>query len=276
VRLKHQARFLSKANDTVLGAPGCSGGGPLLIHLHNDKAGGASLTAALTDIVGVDRAIDTRFQPEKTAHLLSSSEKGAVRLYAGHRSYGVHKQFEQTPLYICSVREPVSRFASYLAYVRRTPDHASHQLLEGLSPAEAYDVQHRRNAGIAANGQTRHIMASKFDPDVSDVDLQELVEQRILMISPIEMIGDMINAFRHVLGLPKSDAPKVNVRTGAAPHIAEAVRTRILADNQADVRLCALAQRMYLIWLERALKKLASHREQLVLGGAVGAEVAHG
>lgn len=255
---------MSDHADIGAGAAGDASGAPLLIHLHNDKAGGGSLTAALTDMVGAGRAVDTRTQPDKTAHLLTGPERVALRLYAGHRSFGAHKHFTQTPLYICTVREPVSRFASYLAYVRRTPDHSSHALLDGLSPGEAFEAQYRRNAGIARNGQARHIMGARFRTGVTIEEIRAHIEKRFLLVAPIQEIERVVASFRAALALPPASTPMVNVRSASEVRIEidRPLQDRILDANDVDSALCATVGQCFGAWLANAAGTLAGWAER--------------
>tara|TARA_R110000764_G_scaffold78131_2_gene155909 strand:+ start:14326 stop:15090 length:765 start_codon:yes stop_codon:yes gene_type:complete len=102
----------------------------VLIHIHIQKSAGRSLNTMLRKVYPENSQVDASHQP---IHLkiqdMDQCRRKEISLVAGHCLYGVHKLFPQRAVYLCILREPVSRLFSLYKYIARTEHHPVHAKL---------------------------------------------------------------------------------------------------------------------------------------------------
>lgn len=230
----------------------------IFIHVHISKAGGSALTHGVAGIVGGAHVIDKRGRRDAhDAKNLSRRTRNKVRLYTGHIAYGVHRYFRQNPLYIATMREPVSRFVSYYRYVQDGPNHPAHERLKDLTLEEAFALETERGEGSAVNGQTRNIHGGRRKDRYDADDVRRRIENDYLLVIPNKRINHALRAMYKAFDLPAFRPREVNVGSGPKPEVPKELKRRIRAGNAIDEEIADWVDERFEQALERACDRIA-------------------
>ncbi len=174
-----------------------------LIHVHNPKCGGSSLSAILhkhfpgKQCLAVDQNTITRL----TGMDLQARQQ--LRFIHGHLNYGVGDNLVQNCHYVSVLRKPGERIYSYCRYVARREDHPLYKVVNGQNmsfgdflefaeqkPGQRVELdngQMRRLSGMASLKDVGKALAHIFAPDMTfglmehfDELLERLVAKEII------------------------------------------------------------------------------------------------
>ena len=231
----------------------------ILIHTHVPKTAGSTLSHALAGIVGGANAIDLRLRRAVRLRELSTEDRAGLRCISGHFVYGLHTRFDQIPLYMAAIREPVSRAISDFRFNLRNPNHRDHARLQGTSFEEAWDLVTGKAAHARYNEQSRILcgLASEVQP-TREMLLQRL-ENDYFLIIPQQHMGMAIRDLRAAFGLPWTKIPLMNPAQGPEVEITAAMRDKVRAANQLDIELCDRVEAAFPARLARACAYIAEN-----------------
>jgi hypothetical protein len=217
----------------------------LLIFLHLPKTAGQTFNRILFRQYPRDavfRVGDGVWSPPiEELTRLPDERKRAIRLVAGHMSFGAHEAFTQPARYIAFVRNPVARMISHYRYVLRARDHYLHDevasrgmslmdyVCSGLSPE-------------LENGQVKMLVGPDDKLVAGTRDDLELAKRHIrehfVLVGVTERFDESILLLKRALDWRRVGYGRVNVspaRTGSM--IDEATAQAIMERNALDIDL---------------------------------------
>jgi uncharacterized protein (UPF0305 family) len=157
----------------------------IIVHTHIEKTGGSSTVNAFR-FWFPGHIHDLRPDTAKHPELMNPREKVATWILSGHFHAGdMDRFFERKPLYICSVRDPVERFVSYVKFIQKNPTHPEYSFFQGKNIVDA--------AKLAIENQHHSI---------SNVMVKTTKNAKYNVICPIHRIDDFIEKLAHAFDKP--------------------------------------------------------------------------
>lgn len=230
----------------------------LFIQTHLPKTGGSALADGLSGIFGGVHSLDVRMRRNQTWQGLSDAERRNVYFVSGHFTYGVHWRADRIPLYIASVREPVSRAVSGYRYLLATPAAAEHEIVVGKDFETAWDALDRDDSWQKRNLQARMLMGDRESEDFTWADLKSRVDRDYFLVLPQPEIDTVLRNMRTAFGLPGIKTDKVNVSPGEKVTPTDAMAQKILDANPLDKQLYDHISANFTERLDTAMHYIAS------------------
>ncbi len=225
----------------------------IFIHTHVAKTGGTTLTNGLASIVGWGSTLDRRPRPIRlNPKNLSAQSREVLRLYTGHMLYGEHSFFDQKPLYVISLRDPVERYVSFYRFVQKGDTHPAYERMGGEPIERAFDLEYEANQGSARNGQCRHISGDRKLVGVTGQSAIQALKDNYFLPMPMQKIDQSIAALRNALDLPKIEVQLLNKGTGPRVQVGAELRAKIEAANEMDTEVVTWVNENYKKLLEKA------------------------
>ena len=230
----------------------------VFIHVHNEKTGGTTLTHGIANVVGWAQTHDLRQRNVVPIEALSAADRDQIRLFNAHRKYGEHHRFRETPLYVSSMREPVTRFVSFYKFVQARPGHPSHVYVGERSLEDAYETLRSKARGWArGNQQARAMLGGDLEAEITSEEVIEHVRENYFLVAPMNKINAAIAGLRSAMKLPPVTPQRLNVSKSPDLDVSPALRERLLEDNQVDTALIEFAKADFDARLTRAIAYIA-------------------
>lgn len=228
----------------------------IIVHTHIEKTAGSTLSRALHGLAG-DRFRDTRDGGPRPA-ALPAEEKTRLHVLAGHIFYGVHQGFDQKPLYMAAVRDPVAREVSHYRYLLGHPEHPAHKTVAGKGFSEGYAAfTEFRGAAKMQNRQCQHL-TGKVDPlRLTRNEVRRRLERDYFLVIPSDRMTETLGALLSALGLDAPVETRVNVSSAAPVDVPDALADQIRQTNALDDWMVREAERLFAQKLDAAQAYIA-------------------
>ncbi|RJP44156.1 MAG: hypothetical protein C4548_06245 [Desulfobacteraceae bacterium] len=229
----------------------------ILVHTHIAKAAGSSFLFGLTKIVGEEYVYDGRHAEKKLSDL-SNQEIKKLRLISGHfhlskkisipvedkffshflinRILLKPKHVYKKKLYMCTLRDPISRFISFYNFVIERPSHPAFGSVVGKSLDEVVSDYIKKEHPKIKNSQCMAVSGKKA-PSFKDV--LDALSRYYILITPYFQVNEALNAMSRVMGADKEfNDVKINVGKTKDDYISDKNRKHLM-------KLTALDQKLY-------------------------------
>ncbi|MEM5882524.1 MAG: sulfotransferase family 2 domain-containing protein [Candidatus Aenigmatarchaeota archaeon] len=157
--------------------------------VHIPKCGGTTITKLFVDYFGEEY---TLYEGQKNYHqILKSGDKNILKKYkfvSGHFCYGIHNLFEQKPIYISIVREPISRVLSAIKFIKSAPEHYLYPVLKDLSVDSCLKELIRFNETRLYTHQCVMIAGKHGNFD----EVKQIINDNYFVVAPFDRINDLI------------------------------------------------------------------------------------
>ncbi|HEV7264335.1 MAG TPA: hypothetical protein VGN83_05385 [Falsiroseomonas sp.] len=208
----------------------------IVIHTHIEKCAGTSLVFGLQRMFGPPTCLDLRKPKQPDPRAMAPEHRARIRLLTGHFHYGRHEEpFGRNPLYIATVRDPVARLVSFLAFLRRSETHPQYPNYGELPIGEAVEKMVTNRNLFLRNGQCLALSrAPSFEA------ARASIEAGYTLVLPHASANRIPALFAHAFGLPPpKEAIWVNATAAKPPEIVPdaALVAQIRALNAEDDRL---------------------------------------
>lgn len=230
----------------------------LLVLTHVPKCGGTSVDEAMWRAVGGE-ARGFRHSRAKPASGLTPEQRAQMLFLSGHFSWNdpVLGLFPQTPVYLATVREPVSRLISSFSYRREKAEKDN----GGERRARFVDgTLDEFVARMLRKGEQKLInkQCSFFAGAASFQDARRVIADRYAIAVPMRAIDRMVALLHSYVApnRPQVPAPHVNRSASAKMQIDPALEAKLREAMKEDIQLVS--------WLEDETERMFERAKSIL------------
>jgi hypothetical protein len=236
-----------------------------LIFIHLPKAGGTTLMGAIIARYRAGRGFRFTGLQSRTEEFkaLPPEERAKFDIVHGHVHFGIHKWLPDPAIYATMLRDPVDRIISHYYFVKASPEHYLHDLLQ----SHRWSLEQYATEGVnweTDNDQVRWLTEAEHSQvplgQVSRSLLEEAkwnLQNAMTAFGLVERFDESLECFRRSFGWPDLTCERVKNVNTERPRSPLPQRTidAIRRTNRWDVELYEFACELF----ERQLLRLRIH-----------------